>query len=797
MRVKTAKTDRKIYTLSEFRGVDYSSSPLEVKPYRAADMANLLLTDGKLHKRKGWKRLMELSRTGTAKDIYSFGEKFLVRFATIETSMYCLVDPVKETISNSIETKGTANHAVVHEYKGALYVLDGTYRKFSYEDNAGEMLLSSVSLDKDYGKRDVNGDIPINAPYIPTTTVNIVSLEGAAATIEAYPRTQNDSLNLLSVWRKNRLIFEESNIKRHYKLDGVPYTPVEGNEEYYPTLTMQKGADVQTYKFSFENGVWNCDGLRLGKYSALKENGLIDDLTVKDVYEIYTGENLDIGFLIVPDGFLPWTKDDTWNYEDVMMTLTYANDEDFEGGTLKKERLFSNNIPTISMIYGVKGANDRLFIAGTSENAKNIVFYTENEDLTYIPAMQQLICGYTNSSISAMLRLSDGALAVFKDISSSNDVSVYYITGQMVSLGAGTEGNTYYSDFFSVSGGTINETGISAHSTINYDGDALFISKGGVYALVLSDNLYTEERYARERSRPMAAKFKVHDLKNASAVVYNSQYWLALGDGSNEVYVADSRYKHTTESTQTNSYNYEWFRLTDIPAVSMIEKNGELYFLSSDGWLCKFHDEYVDIYKYFDDSGEFTVTTLEDGQKAVVYDTALKELIAKSSYALVNGEKWSLSNLRRINNAGEWMDVFDCPQGMEEGRIALELYVPIITYWLSAVLDLGSTFYKKNLWSIYASADLMTKGKIHIGYKTRNDQGSVELRGTNAFNFGNVDFTMFTFDGGGFMNAFRQRIFERGIIYLQLMYSSESIGDSVVHELGVEYAITQKNMGIG
>ena len=52
MRVGKNDVNRKVFSLKDFRGVDYASSPLEVKPYRATDMANLLLRDGQLQKTK-------------------------------------------------------------------------------------------------------------------------------------------------------------------------------------------------------------------------------------------------------------------------------------------------------------------------------------------------------------------------------------------------------------------------------------------------------------------------------------------------------------------------------------------------------------------------------------------------------------------------------------------------------------------------------------------------------------------------------------------------------------------------
>lgn len=852
MRVQAASVKRKIVTLSDFRGVDYSSSPLEVKPYRATDMANLLLRDGVLHKRYGWEQYLKIDARNKATDLFAFGELFIARYVKTEgenvKSIYYTVDPKNGEILEVLRTDGKASHAMAYEYKGELFITDGTFHKLYYTDEQ-KLQLQAINLDKDFGtweevEEDGKTTLEINkhAPYVPTTTINVVCLEASADIKEAYGRTKNDSLNLLSGWRRNMLVCEVPNQTRRYRLDGSVYEPsvTDFNMEngfhktHYPVLTMKKGIETRQFVFSPyidenypEKPHWRCTvtdcyyggtgrttTLMLGKYSTLEAIGELTNVTVDDLEdeifaaEVKTGTAMDIGFLIIPTYFCPWSKEQSWSYEDIIITLTYFCEDDVEKGktdedgtahadSVLKSGLFALNEPTIGVLHGVAGANDRLFLAGSSAEACNLVFYSENENLAHFPAVQQLACGDTNSAISALERLADGSLAVFKNVASLRETSIYYISGRTVSLGEGEEGNEYFSDNFSVSSGTISENGVSARSTINYDGDSLFASTDGVYAIVLSDNIYTTERYARERSRPIASKLKDHDLTNAAAVVYEDKYWLSTADGTDEVYVADSRYKYSTEGTQTNSYNYEWFRLTNIPAIAFMERGNELYFLSSDGWLCKFHEGFTDIYTARADSGDFAVTTLVNGTRVVAFNEALWDRLQGAAYIVdEQGVQWEIFNIREESIDGEKVCVFDLPEyaEVEDGAIGLKIHVAISAYWKSAILDLGSPIHKKNLWGISVSAMPTSSGKIIIGYKTRREN---MLEGLNAFSFGNVDFSMFSFDCGGFINTFRQRIFERGLIYMQMMYSSAGVGDAVVNSLTVEYAITQKNIGIG
>ena len=81
MRVTRSNISKKIYRLKDFRGVDYSSSPLEVQPYRSTDMANFILRDGVLHKRNGWERMLKVAVTeglGKVLNVWRFDSTTLI-----------------------------------------------------------------------------------------------------------------------------------------------------------------------------------------------------------------------------------------------------------------------------------------------------------------------------------------------------------------------------------------------------------------------------------------------------------------------------------------------------------------------------------------------------------------------------------------------------------------------------------------------------------------------------------------------------------------------------------------------
>ena len=127
---------------------------------------------------------------------------------------------------------------------------------------------------------------------------------------------------------------------------------------------------------------------------------------------------------------------------------------------------------------------------------------------------------------------------------------------------------------------------------MNFAGDSLILSQNGVFGVVLANNVATAERYTRERSRSINERLRTHEnLFDAVAIVYKNRYYLAL-DGV--CYVADSRFKYTSEDDIDGSYNYEWWFWENIPARVWANINNKLYFGTPDGQVCVFDNEYTD-----------------------------------------------------------------------------------------------------------------------------------------------------------------------------------------------------------
>jgi hypothetical protein len=460
-------------------------------------------------------------------------------------------------------------------------------------------------------------------------------------------------------------------------------------------------------------------------------------------------------------------------------------------------------------LFGVDGANDRIFVGGGING--NMVYFSENDiDLkpnpTYFPADQFLVCGMDGAKVNGFMRVSNGTLAIFKDVENYDDVSVYYTSGYYTDVGTGEEGNTYKQARFTVQAGDITRNGISASGIDNFEGDNLFVSKEGVFGIQLSNNVASGERYARERSRTINPKITKLGLRNAKSIVYDEKYFLAVDNG--EVYVADSRYKFTLKGDQENTFNYEWFRLTGLFVKEWFILNDTLWFIDKDGYLCEFTEDFADQYMVTTDNNELTVNAV-----TVTFNKERLELVKASSYAIdQEGRTWQL----QLTEDEKSIVIPEDIEIAENADLTLWFQVPIPAYWQSAVLNLENPMYRKNMWALSMTAAAEHGGMINLGYKTRlNAINNIEIEGANAKNEEDISFIgglqtslisgkesafgMYTFDVGGYVgvNTYRRRVFERDFVHIQLLFTSATVNDCVVNELDIEYAVSKKNIGVG
>lgn len=825
MKINTNNLSRKVYSLKDFRGVDYASSPMEVKPYRATDMANLLLRDGMLHKRHGFEQIYEPIVTVDKNS--TFEEQYDVRvflWGHKEYVVQCL---------DKINRRSTFAYFRDTLKIGDDFIAEGANKLGSAVVVGEDMYIfcgKYIKLTKNGFGMDAQVVTESNA-YIPTTTINVPIISVIAHSDEGnsqntyytfegdsnvkYPTQSNESINMLTGMRKNRLSVRRdfayddmpSRQKRYFVLDGILDYSVEDSNYWEQKPWRKPCIIVEDIKIEF-NGAVNGGDIFDTPHSIwlLEKYGLAichrTDFLPEGILDPRVGEKTCV--LVVYD-------DEKFK----QLFIDYPVDVDSNGYVHFDVQYFdikagdnANKITSCSVAttFGVGGAEDRIFVAGSDEQP-NVVYISANDislnpNPTYFPADQFIACGSGNSAVNGFMKITDGTMAIFKDVQSVEDVAVFYTSGTYNTVGTGEEGNTYQRAVFNVKAGDIKRTGVSAKGISNFEGDNIFVANDGVYGIQLSSNVASGERYARERSRLINPKIRGKELSKAKTIVYKDRFYLAVSGG--EVYVADARYRFTLSGDQQDTYNYEWFRLTGLRVKEWFVYNDKLRFIDTDGYMCEFTDEYADQYKVSTYDGELVV---KDG--CVVFNDKRLDLVKSAWYAVDDSKRtWSIE----LTKDAEGNNAIKIPEDITiqaESYLTLSFYVPIHAYWQSAVLDLENPMTKKNMWSLSVTASAEHGGMINLGYKTRlNAVNNIQVEGANASTFadgvlflsgGDKGFGMQTFDTGGYVgiNAYRRRVFERNFVFLQLLFESDTVSDCVVNEIDVEYAIGRKNIGVG
>ncbi len=261
-----------------------------------------------------------------------------------------------------------------------------------------------------------------------------------------------------------------------------------------------------------------------------------------------------------------------------------------------------------------------------SETESNIPVY---DDLTYFGDLGYAKVGSPQRRITGYSLLEDGTLAIHKEWSNEEPNvwlraaridNVFDLAGNMV---VDVYGDPYQKVYYPQYSGSIGEGSISPYCNANLSGDKLFLSKNGLFGIVLNPNIKSNERFARERSRLINPKLtKELNLENAVGIVFDNRYYLAV-DG--KCYIADARFKNQMLAEMPDTFGYEWWLWDNIPAYIWIVYKDKLCFGTKEGKICEFSDfDYVDKYYEIIASGglmvdaENNLFTIADTYKHII-----------------------------------------------------------------------------------------------------------------------------------------------------------------------------------
>jgi hypothetical protein len=147
---------------------------------------------------------------------------------------------------------------------------------------------------------------------------------------------------------------------------------------------------------------------------------------------------------------------------------------------------------------------------------------------------------------------------------------------------------------FPVQQGVKGVGAISRNAFASLRDDALFYAREGVYAVAGTDA--SQQRTLQNRSYFVDNRLRNEPNKStAVAAVWQNRYLIAFPD-TGHCYVADAR----MQSGMNESFVYEWFYWDDVPACCFLEFDGNLYFGTTDGRVCRFSDDFGSMLRYMD-----------------------------------------------------------------------------------------------------------------------------------------------------------------------------------------------------
>ena len=245
---------------------------------------------------------------------------------------------------------------------------------------------------------------------------------------------------------------------------------------------------------------------------------------------------------------------------------------------------------TLGTLFGVGGAEDRLFLSGNPDYP-NWDFFSGQYDPTYFPDTGYSTLGSEQSAVVGYAVINN-YLATFKDGYDSSQV-VFIREGDLI-----VNEETKLSDPAFKLINTLQGNGVLSPYSFGYlQTEPVFLTKMGIYAITSQD--ITGEKYSQNRSFYLDGKLlKESGLENAVAVVFKDQYYLVI---NNRMYILDGMQATRTDRAEPYATRqYAGFLCDNIPAISIWTDGDNLCFGTSNGRVCQFYNDAEDPESYND-----------------------------------------------------------------------------------------------------------------------------------------------------------------------------------------------------
>lgn len=328
---------------------------------------------------------------------------------------------------------------------------------------------------------------------------------------------------------------------------------------------------------------------------------------------------------------------------------------------------------TIGTLFGVGGANDRLFLSGNPDYINYDWYsgaYMMQEDEqdqrnartsytspTYFPDTGYSTLGSSASAIVGYSRVSN-YLAAHKD-KYERDQHIIIREGDMVDS----------APTFRIINTLQGAAAVAPYSFGYLATEPLFLTEQGIYAVTAQD--ITGEKYAQNRSFYLDGKLlEEENLEDAFGFVYNDMYWLCL---NNVAYILDGLQPMRSDKAEPYATRqYAGFYRTNIPANVMWEEDGRLFFGTKDGKVKRFYKDKYALESYNDDgepieaiweTGDLTGNVFFKNKTlhhiAVKLDSAIAASVSiyvmwRGLWNFVRTDHWRARQFRFSTIQGEW-----------------------------------------------------------------------------------------------------------------------------------------------
>lgn len=307
-----------------------------------------------------------------------------------------------------------------------------------------------------------------------------------------------------------------------------------------------------------------------------------------------------------------------------------------------------------------EGTGRRWFVC---QKDSNIVRYSALDNYLYWPDNNYIVLGSDKNHVKGFLPVGEN-LGVIKG-TSDRESTLYFIKPYTMTQtdtfydasGTATESTipvyTFRVEPAGAAIGAVNDTSIAV-----VNDEPMFLSERGIYGATASTG--SSSKLLQVRSDFLEGKLlKEGNPENAVACSYKNYYVLVV---NSHAYVLDTRNKTASFSGNTN-YAYEAYYWDNIPATAIAAtKDGELFFGTEDGLLCRFKTSGTDAEIYYDDGDlengvrqkvpiKAVWSTCEDDDNAPQY---LKTMIKKGSSVLLKKYDKTSADIYAEVDGGEW-----------------------------------------------------------------------------------------------------------------------------------------------